>query len=187
MAALTAGRLVDTKQLDAVQGGYVQDFLIVDADIIFQGALVTYNATGELTPAAVGVGKMVLGIAQATVDNAADGLRCPVLVGGVIVHDVTSTTQANIGDPVFATDDQTLVLTPGTNPYAGQIIQFVSGDECIIQMPKLFFQPAVYTITNHADLRTFDAASATNDELADVLGTLLIDLKNRGIIDADVT
>lgn len=36
-----------------------------------------------------------------------------------------------------------------------------------------------YTVTNHTDTRTFDANSTTVDELADVVGTLIDDYKNR--------
>jgi hypothetical protein len=39
-----------------------------------------------------------------------------------------------------------------------------------------------YTETNVSTLRSFDASSFTVDELADVLGTLIADLRTKGII-----
>ena len=39
-----------------------------------------------------------------------------------------------------------------------------------------------YTPTNVATTRTFDADATTTDELADVLGTLIADLKARGAL-----
>ena len=42
--------------------------------------------------------------------------------------------------------------------------------------------PAAYTVTNDVVDRDFDADSTTVEELADVLGTLINDLQNRGIV-----
>lgn len=42
---------------------------------------------------------------------------------------------------------------------------------------------SVYTVTNTTTDRTFNANSYTTDELADVLGTLIADLKISGVID----
>lgn len=43
-------------------------------------------------------------------------------------------------------------------------------------------QRPTYTITNLTTDRAYDANSTTTDELADVLGTLIADLKNLGLI-----
>lgn len=42
--------------------------------------------------------------------------------------------------------------------------------------------PDVYTVSNLTLDRTYDADSTTLDEVADVLGTLITDLKNKGVI-----
>jgi len=42
--------------------------------------------------------------------------------------------------------------------------------------------PDVYTVSNLTLDRTYDANSTTLDEVADVLGTLITDLKNKGVI-----
>ena len=46
-------------------------------------------------------------------------------------------------------------------------------------------QPArtTYTITNGTASRTFNANSASNDQLSDVLYTLLVDLAALGLVD----
>jgi hypothetical protein len=41
---------------------------------------------------------------------------------------------------------------------------------------------SVYTMTNVTTDRTLDANSTSTAELADVLGTLITDLKERGIV-----
>ena len=42
---------------------------------------------------------------------------------------------------------------------------------------------ATYTITNATELRTINADSASNDNLSDVLVTLLADLAALGLVD----
>tara|TARA_R100001126_G_C4841384_1_gene157122 strand:+ start:378 stop:626 length:249 start_codon:yes stop_codon:yes gene_type:complete len=51
-----------------------------------------------------------------------------------------------------------------------------------ISTTNLAASSARYTVTNVTTDRTFDADSTTTAELADVLGTLLTDLRERGII-----
>ena len=51
-----------------------------------------------------------------------------------------------------------------------------------ISTTNLAASSARYTVTTVTTDRTFDADSTTTAELADVLGTLLTDLRERGII-----
>ena len=51
-----------------------------------------------------------------------------------------------------------------------------------ISTTNLAASSARYTVTNVTTDRTFDADSTTTAELADVHGTLLTDLRERGII-----
>ena len=51
-----------------------------------------------------------------------------------------------------------------------------------ISTTNLAASSARYTVTNVTTDRTFDADSTTTAALADVLGTLLTDLRERGII-----
>jgi uncharacterized lipoprotein YajG len=43
-----------------------------------------------------------------------------------------------------------------------------------------------YTVTNHTDDRTYNADSASNDELSDVLGSVISDLIALGILSGSV-
>ncbi len=134
--ALSAFRLVDTKQKDPLTGGIVIDYTVAASTTIYQGAFVTIDAGGDIIPCATGTATDCLGIAQETVDNSsgADGdLTCPVLVGAVIEHALTATV-ANIDDPVYASDDETLTLTAGTDSFVGQIIQLSAANTVLVQM-----------------------------------------------------
>lgn len=136
MAALTGNRLVKTKQMDPVQGGIVLNYAVVASDIIYQGALLEVAASGYVQPAGVGSGLQFAGLALEKADNSsgsAGDVTCKTLVGGFIEHDVASTTIANIGDPVYASDDQTLTLVSTGNALVGWIVQFISGDTCIVK------------------------------------------------------
>ena len=51
-----------------------------------------------------------------------------------------------------------------------------------IAATNLAASSARYTVTNVTDDRTYDANSTTTAELADVLGTLINDLRERGVL-----
>lgn len=48
-------------------------------------------------------------------------------------------------------------------------------------------QPSAYTVTNHTADKTYDANATSVAELADVLGSLLLDLINLGVLQGSVT
>ena len=135
MAVLTADRsLPVTNHLDAVQGGFRLHYDVEASEIIYVGSMVMLGTSG--IEAADSGTEPILGIAVEHVDNSggsAGDLRCEVLVGACWEHDVASTTIANIGDPVYASDDQTLVLAFTANGFFGVILNFISGDLCIVQ------------------------------------------------------
>ena len=100
-------------------------------------------------------------------------------------------TQADVGKEVFAsgTDPSTVTLLPGTHAVLiGTVAEFESATRAIIKWgPSTGVAGAVYTVTNHTPDKTYDANASTNAELADVLGSLLLDLEQKGIIKATVS
>ena len=60
--------------------------------------------------------------------------------------------------------------------------QLINQIESNISNLNLSASSSVYTMTNVTTDRTLDANSTTTAELADVLGTLITDLKERGIV-----
>jgi hypothetical protein len=60
--------------------------------------------------------------------------------------------------------------------------QLINQLEQNIAATNLAASSARYTVTNVTDDRTYDANSTTTAELADVLGTLINDLRERGVL-----
>lgn len=48
-------------------------------------------------------------------------------------------------------------------------------------------RPSAYTVTNHTADRVFDADTVAVEELADIVGSMLIDLNSQGLLNAGVT
>lgn len=140
MAALSAGRKVNTRKIDPMQGGIEITYDVAASTTIYEGAFVRIDAGGDIVPCDGSTLGITLGIALETVDNSngADAdLACKVLVGAAIVSTVASEVKADIGDEVYCTDDQTLSLTSTTNEFAGWIAG-MSGEgtsSFVVKMP----------------------------------------------------
>ncbi|MFC0686406.1 hypothetical protein [Novosphingobium clariflavum] len=89
--------------------------------VAFAGGLACLNAAGFSTPGAVATTLVADGIYKSTVDNTggADGdQRVEIEKGTFPFANSTSTdaiTRAEIGDPCYIVDDQTVAKTNGTN------------------------------------------------------------------------
>ncbi len=71
----------------------------------------------------------------------------------------------------------------GVNPsaaFATVLLRLNDVDTRILQLKPA--APSVYTVTNVTTDRAIDVNVTTMDELADVVGTLIVDLKARGIV-----
>jgi hypothetical protein len=70
--------------------------------------------------------------------NAAGTIECPVSEGGIILENVSVTglsANQNVGDPVFATDENTFTLTQTSNVGAvGVISRYITGTRGDIQL-----------------------------------------------------
>jgi hypothetical protein len=88
---------------------------VVNADIIYAGALVSVNAAGYAVPGADSAGQIFMGVAQERRDNTsgnAGDLSVNVRRRGLFKMTLgTAITQANLGDNVFLVDDQTVDVT----------------------------------------------------------------------------
>ncbi len=106
MTAITA--LKDTRR----QEGVILPFPVEEATKIVEGALVSVNAAGYAVNATDTASERVVGVATAEADNTsgADG-AIDVTVWTDGVHDFVSAfsaTIANVGDKVYALDNQTV-------------------------------------------------------------------------------
>lgn len=112
MADITA--LKDTRRQEAV----ILPFKVEAGEKIHEGALVAVNADGYAVNAGDDAGARVVGVASAYADNSngADGdIDVTVWTGGAHSFAAAfSAAQANVGDKVFAVDNQTVDLAATT-------------------------------------------------------------------------
>lgn len=124
MAALTAARSTPRRDGRSFARG------VAATKVIYAGSMVFLNATGFATPGAIATTLIADGVAKSTVDNStgADGDKMVETEKGVFrFGNSTSTdaiTKAEIGDPCYVVDDQTVAKTNGTNTrsVAGTIV-----------------------------------------------------------------
>lgn len=143
--ALSADISVITKE---VPGTYFIDHIIADGVTVYKGAMLAVEAaSGHLIiPAAATTPPRFAGIAtEAVVGN---GVRtCRVQVSGVFQYALSSAAITDIGKPVYASDDGTLTLTFGADPYevlVGPIIQYVDTDTVLVAICPHSFRSAAY-------------------------------------------
>lgn len=114
-------------------GRAYNDLLMIASDIIYEGAAGgVVLGTGHVRPL-VG-GDRFIGFAEAKADNssgAAAAIRCRFISKGLIQLAVTSVSITDIGQPVYATDDDTFALTP-SGSFIGFVHHFVSSGVCVV-------------------------------------------------------
>lgn len=115
MAALSADRPT------LAQDGVFRTLPVEAAKLIYSGALVMVDASGNAVPGATAIGLIAAGRAEARADNSA-GAAGAITVRvrrGVFAFDNSSAadaiSNANIGSTVYVVDDHTVALTNGTN------------------------------------------------------------------------
>ncbi|MCP3684549.1 MAG: cytoplasmic protein [bacterium] len=125
MAALTESINVEE------QHGVIADSPCA-VDVIYRGALVMHNAAGFLAPCAAESGAVFAGIAEEEVDNsagAAGDKNCKHIHDGRFLLTGAGFVQADVGEIVYASDDQTITKTAGSNVLVGKIQKFVSATQ----------------------------------------------------------
>lgn len=113
------------------------DAAMIAADTIYEGAAVGDNGSGYARPLVAA--DPFLGFAFETADNesgAAGDKRCKVRSEGYIEIPVVGATGVDdIGESVYASDDDTFTLTSTSNSLIGTVIDYVSGTTC-----KVFYK-----------------------------------------------
>lgn len=120
-----------------------KDGVVIDSpmavDIIYRGAMVMNNTAGFLAPAATGAGNVFAGISEEEVDNSlgsAGDKSAKHKVEGSYLLTGSGFAQTDVGQSVYATDDQTISTTVGNNPIVGQIVQFVSATQVFVKLER---------------------------------------------------
>lgn len=114
--------------------GDVGEYSVIASDIIYAGAAVGLVAgTGHARP--LSGGDQFVGFAEATVDNsagAAAAKRVRTLIRGMVQLSVSGAVITDVGQPVYASDDDTFVFSPVAGSFVGLVERFVSSGVVVV-------------------------------------------------------
>jgi len=112
----------------------INDLPMIAADIIYEGAAVGDNASGLARPLVAA--DPFMGFAQSKADNstgAASAINVRVKSRGYIeIPVVGAASAADVGEIVYASDDDTFTLTVGSNTAIGKVVRWVTGTTCVV-------------------------------------------------------
>jgi hypothetical protein len=115
-------------------GGNRQMYPVIASDILYEGAAIgLVPATGYARP--LTSADLFVGFAVYQSDNsagAAAGANVEVYDTGEIQLPVTGAVITDIGQPVYATDDDTFTLVPTGGVFIGRIVRFVSAGVAMV-------------------------------------------------------
>lgn len=108
--------------------GEVNEIPVIASDIIYEGAAVgIVKASGHARPLAAG--DKFAGFAEQKADNsagAAAAINVRVATKGVVNLSVSGAVITDVGQPIYATDDNVFVFLPTGGVYIGNVLRFVS-------------------------------------------------------------
>ncbi len=135
MSALTQDRATSYRE------GIEVEFPVAAATKIYAGAMVCVNAAGFAVPAADTSGYRFVGVALEQADNGAGANGARVLRVrrvGVFEFNAAALAQSDVGDPMYAMDDQTFANTGGTSNHirVGTLAKFVSATKGWIDITR---------------------------------------------------
>ena len=114
--------------------GEFNELPVIASDIIFEGAAVGDNGAGLARPLVAA--DPFLGFAKERCDNsagAASARNVKVFERGKIELDVVGVASADdVGQTVYASDDDTFTLTSTSNTAIGKVVRWVSGTRCVV-------------------------------------------------------
>ncbi len=111
------------------------------SDILYEGGMLSWRSTGYVGPLVAG--EKFAGHAAEGVDNStgANGDRDIDVYEGEYLAEVTLTSVAITDErkPVYASDDATLTLTPGSNSFGGFVEKYVRANTAIVRFVTASF------------------------------------------------
>ena len=126
----------------AYEGGERNEFPVIASDIIYEGAAVgLVVGTGHARPLAAG--DRFAGFAEAKADNsagAAAAINVRVVESGKIQLAVTGAVITDIGQPVYATDDNAFTFIPVSSVFIGFVHRFVSSGVVVVSFHAQSFK-----------------------------------------------
>jgi hypothetical protein len=133
---------------------------VIAADIIYEGAAVGDNGAGYMRPLVAG--DPFRGFAETIVDNsagAAGDKKVRLIEEGLVKLSVSGAVITDVGQPVYASDDDTFVFTPTGNSFIGFVYRYVSSGVVIVEFDTndLLDPYAGKTMATVIDNTTLDA------------------------------
>jgi len=117
---------VDNNRIKIV--GDKNDLPVIASDIIYEGAAVgIVKSTGHVRP--LTSVDLFAGFCDRKADNSSGGaaaINCRIVRKGTVRLSVSGAVITDIGQPVYATDDNTFIFLPTGAVYIGKVVRFVS-------------------------------------------------------------
>lgn len=108
---------------------------VIASDIIYEGAAVgMVVSTGHCQPLAAG--NLFVGFAERKADNsagAAAAINVDLIMAGQVQLSVTGAVITDIGQPVYATDDDTFTFSPVSSVFIGYVKRYVSSGVVVVE------------------------------------------------------
>lgn len=147
----------------AFEGGNRNHLPVIASDVIYEGAAVGLVAgTGHARP--LSGGDQFAGFAEYQADNslgAAAAINVQVQRAGEIQLPVTGAVITDVGQPVYATDDDTFVFNPVGVSFVGFVKRFVSAGVAIVEFDAGVYQDPY---ANHTVRETISANKTLDAE-----------------------
>jgi len=115
---------------------------VIASDIVYKGAAVGDNGSGYARP--LSAGDPFIGFADAKVDNSsgsAGDKNVSLKKRGAVKLSVSGAVITDVGQPVYASDDDTFVFTPTSNSFIGFVSRFVSSGVVIVDYDAHWADP----------------------------------------------
>jgi hypothetical protein len=153
--------------------GNINQLPVIANDIIYQFAAVGDNGSGYARP--LQAGDPFRGFAEATVDNSggsAGDKDVRLIESGKILLNISGLTITDVGKPVYASDDDTFVLTASTNSFIGRVVRFVKAGVGIVAFDaNRAGLGGTAELTDNTGGTPSDTLAAISDTLTGVDGT----------------
>jgi len=132
--ALTANREVN-RYVDQE----LRSYPVKGSTHIYKGSLVGLDANGYTRP--LSAGDQAVGLAYEEMNNstATDGkVDIRVFTQGDFVHALQGAARSNIGDAVYASDEETLTFTSTNNSLVGVVVDCPASNEIILRLSPYY-------------------------------------------------
>jgi len=135
---------------------------VIASDIIYEGAAVgAVDASGHCRP--LNAADRFVGFAERKADNsagAAAAINVDLIESGQIQLSVTGAVITDVGQAVYASDDDTFSLNPADGAFIGYVKRYVSAGVAVVQFDALSFaDPWAHKTVRETltGVKTFDA------------------------------